>query len=634
MLTLGNLKFVASQTATALQVAALFRGKSSGITPTTLLGTMTGTLSQWNSTSDITNGSQVTFTSNVMGNVSSIVYKNKISNFTLADVIANKVSFYNGSENTMPSFTAKVTDTVAGLDSLPITSNSGFVATGTVFTNNPGLHSGLLIFGDASGGGGGGPAWSSNSGISGVNGSAAPDTLTGTAYEDIVFGDGSGGGAGSVITIGNNTSPGAGGGAPDNISGGAGNDILFGDGFSGSYTPGTSSSGTNGGYGGGGGGGNNRTGSSTFGKGGVGGGEGYSGNILPGDTVLPGSASTIGFARTGLPGNGGSSGNGGGGGGGVSATGSEDTNPITAGLDPLIYNKVIADLGNPNSDIFNQVMGNGDDTIDGGAGDDWIMGGFGNDLITGGSGNDNLWGRGGTNTIVKSAYSYTEGTPNSFESASFTFMPTDTLNAGNSLSVAGLTITAISDIDGQQLANALSNISTGGSGTSTTQYTISGNLTSGWKSNTVTGPSGSFAFYTVKFQTNVNGSVVTNPGEMTQSKTTFNMTDNDTFKWNTGDAVSGSLSTDTIKDFSAWIPNTSKGDKIDISDLLRGLGYRSGLVLTDWVSFTQAIGGNPAEINIDTGVDTSVIQKIVLDSANLGTNTSLQNLIDNRVLIT
>jgi hypothetical protein len=131
-----------------------------------------------------------------------------------------------------------------------------------------------------------------------------------------------------------------------------------------------------------------------------------------------------------------------------------------------------------------------------------------------------------------------------------------------------------------------------------------------------------------------NGNVVTNPGEMTQSKTTFNMTDNDTFKWNTGDAVSGSLSTDTIKDFSAWIPNTSKGDKIDISDLLRGLGYRSGLVLTDWVSFTQAIGGNPAEINIDTGVDTSVIQKIVLDSANLGTNTSLQNLIDNRVLIT
>jgi hypothetical protein len=224
-------------------------------------------------------------------------------------------------------------------------------------------------------------------------------------------------------------------------------------------------------------------------------------------------------------------------------------------------------------------------------------------------------------------------------------MQTDTLNAGNSLSVAGLTITAISDINGQQLANALSSISTGGSGTSTAQYTISGNLTSGWSSLAVTSPNnssspyyvigtptGNNSFFTVKFQTNVNDNVVTNPGEMTQSKTTFNMTDNDTFKWNTGDAVSGSLSTDTIKDFKAW--NGTSGDKIDISDLLRGLGYRSGLVLTDWVSFTQAIGGNPAEINIDTGVDTSVIQKIVLDSANLGTNTSLQKLIDNRVLIT
>ena len=78
----------------------------------------------------------------------------------------------------------------------------------------------------------------------------------------------------------------------------------------------------------------------------------------------------------------------------------------------------------------------------------------------------------------------------------------------------------------------------------------------------------------------------------------------------------------------------SSGDKIDISDLLSGLGYRSGLVLADWVSFTQASGSIPAEINIDTGAGTSVIQKIILDSANLGTNTSLQNLLDNRVLLT
>ena len=331
---------------------------------------------------------------------------------------------------------------------------------------------------------------------------------------------------------------------------------------------------------------------------------------------------------------GGSQGDGGGGGGGVSASNNAiDTTTVTAGLDPQIYNKVMTDLGNPNSDIFNQVMGNGDDTIDGGAGNDWIMGGFGNDLITGGSGNDTLWGRGGTNTISKSVYAYVNGTATTPESASFTLMPTDTLSAGNSLSVAGLTVTAINDLNGLQLANALANITAGGSGISTTNYTISGNLTSGWFSNPYTSPSGNFSFYTVKFQANGNGNLANHPPEMNVAQITFNMTDNDTFKWNAGDASPGSLSTDTLKDFKAW--NGSSGDTIDISDLLRGLGYQPGVsILADWVSFNPANGSTPASINIDAGASTPVIQTIVLENALLGPNTTLQNLLDNRVLLT
>ena len=597
---------------------------------------MTGNLDIWASTSDTNNNNQVKFTSTTLGNLSPIKFKNKVSNFTLADVDNGKVSFYYGSESTMPTFTAKVTDNIAFLDSPSVTTTSGFVAQGTPFVSNTiQLHTGLLVFGDASGGGGGGTSWSGGNGLSGVNGQANADTLNGSDYEDIIFGDGSGGGAGAMMGYNIPGSPGKGGGAPDDISGGAGNDILFGDGFSGSYqsAQSTVALGTNGGYGGGGGGGNVRGNSLALGKGGIGGGDGNNQVISAGD-AFAGFGSTLGRSRTGLAGVYSSTGSGGGGGGGVSATGLDDTNTVKAGLDPLIYKKVTDDLNDANSDLFKQVLGNGDDTINGGAGDDWIMGGFGNDLIIGGSGNDTLWGRGGTNTFTKYYYTYSNGSSSAPESASFVFTQADTLSAGDTLSVAGLTITAVSDLTSQDLASALSGISTGGTPSSVGgKYSISGSLTSGWFSNALTtSVSNSKNYYTVKFQTSVNGDVLTNPVEMTRAITTFNTPDNDIFKWNTGDAVSGGLSTDTIKDFKAW--NGSSGDKIDISDLLSGLGYRSGLVLADWVSFTQASGVNPAEINIDTGAGTSVIQKIILDSANLGTNTSLQNLLDNRVLLT
>jgi hypothetical protein len=553
----------------------------------------------------------------------------------LQDVVDGKVSFYFGSDSTMPTFTANVTDSVANLQSSSVTTSSAFVSAGTAFpAPNQGLRSGQIIYGDASGGGAGGVAWGNSISNSGVNGKAAADTLVGSDYEDIIFGDGSGGGVGSLVSPATAYgAPGKGGGAPDSISGGSGNDILFGDGFSGSFQ--TSLLGSNGGYGGGGGGGNNRGNQNSFGKGGIGAGDGYKLRILPGDDTSA-SASTIGHSRTGLAGDYGSSGNGGGGGGGVSATGQDDTNSVTAGLDSATYTKVLADLNNASSDIFTQVMGNGSDTIDGGAGNDWIMGGFGNDLIIGGSGDDTLWGRGGTNTITKTVMTYINGTIATPESASFVFLSSDTLGAGDTLSVAGLTITAVRDVTGQELASALSSIAAGGTGNAVAgAYRISGNLTSGWLSNALTSVvDGARTIYTVKFQTSANGDVLTNPVEMTRAITTLNTSDNDTFQWKSGDAVAGSLSTDTIKDFSAWDRNSSKGDKIDISDLLRGLGYVSGTsVLSDWVGFIAASGNKAARIDIDTGANTSVIQSIVLENANMNANTTLQQLINNGVLV-
>jgi Ca2+-binding RTX toxin-like protein len=342
---------------------------------------------------------------------------------------------------------------------------------------------------------------------------------------------------------------------------------------------------------------------------------------------LAGSPSSIGYSRTGTLGYAG-------GGGGVSATGADDTNPVTAGLDPVIYNKVIADLNNTNSDIFTQVMGNGNDTLDGGAGNDWIMGGFGNDTIIGGSGNDILWGRGGTDTVTKFGIKNIDGKINTPESMEFGFVQFDKLGAGNTVSIGGLTLTATSDLNGLELATAFSNITAGGSGNPVQgKYSFSGHLLSGWQSTGITEvfQNPLYKSYNITFVSTSNGNV-TLPTELQAAITKFNMTDNDTFKWNSGDASAGSLTTDTIKDFKAW--DGSSGDKIDISGLLRGLGYSSSSsTLSDWVMFTPASGSSAAKIDIDTGAGTNVIQTIVLENANLGTNTTLQHLLDNRVVV-
>jgi hypothetical protein len=185
------------------------------------------------------------------------------------------------------------------------------------------------------------------------------------------------------------------------------------------------------------------------------------------------------------------------------------------------------------------------------------------------------------------------------------------------------------------LATALSNISTGGTGTSVAgKYTITGNLQAGWFSSAITtlSPDTGKYYYNITFKNSVNGDISVASTSLQAAITTYNSTDNDTFKWNSGDAVSGSLSTDTIKDFKAW--SGSSGDKLDISDLLRGLGFVSGTsALSDWVSFTPSSGSTAARIDIDTGGNSPIVQSIVLENANLGTNTTLQNLLDNRVLV-
>ena len=199
-----------------------------------------------------------------------------------------------------------------------------------------------------------------------------------------------------------------------------------------------------------------------------------------------------------------------------------------------------------------------------------------------------------------------------------------------------MTLTATSDLNGLELATAFSNITAGGSGNPVQgKYSFSGHLLSGWQSSGITEVYQNVLFksYNITFANTTNGSV-TLPTELQAAITKFNMTDNDTFQWKSGDAVAGSLSTDTIKDFAAWDSITSKGDKIDITGLLDSLGYIRGTSrLSDWVSFTAASGNTAARIDIDTGDNTSVVQAIVLENANMNVNTTLQQLINNGVLV-
>ena len=108
----------------------------------------------------------------------------------------------------------------------------------------------------AGGGNGGGAAgdymWDYGRIPTGGAGASGSGTITGSPYNDVMFGDGSGGGAG-----GSDYRPGVGGLAgsgSETILGGSGNDIIFGDGFNGENSI-VGGNGAAGGFGGGGGGG-------------------------------------------------------------------------------------------------------------------------------------------------------------------------------------------------------------------------------------------------------------------------------------------------------------------------------------------------------------------------------------------
>ncbi len=77
-----------------------------------------------------------------------------------------------------------------------------------------------------------------------------------------------------------------------------------------------------------------------------------------------------------------------------------NTDQITETLDNSVYERVLADLNNPDSALHKQSMGTGNDVLNGGAGNDWIMAGGGNDTLDGGTGNDTLYGGLGNDTYI------------------------------------------------------------------------------------------------------------------------------------------------------------------------------------------------------------------------------------------
>jgi hypothetical protein len=142
---------------------------------------------------------------------------------------------------------------------------------------------GYYIAGDGSGGGGAGDYFADYNKLAlGGHGAGDNDTIVGTSYNDVIFGDGSGGGGGGSkhrLAAGGNSGSGS-----DNIDGGAGNDIIFGDGFKGNDNHGTTNweHGGIGGFGGGGGGGGSYSPHGNGGNGGLlaGGGGGQSDKVF------------------------------------------------------------------------------------------------------------------------------------------------------------------------------------------------------------------------------------------------------------------------------------------------------------------------------------------------------------------
>jgi hypothetical protein len=556
-----------------------------------------------------------------------------IGSFTLDEVANGTVGFYYNGDPSQPGnfFTAKVT---TGSQS-----SSQFGVTLSFIT--PALSAegtgGLIFYGDGSGKGG--YAWTST--LSGTNGAGDSDTLTGTNFNDVIFGDGSGGGEGTSNSSGGFTGvAGRGGGGNDIVFGGAGDDLMFGDGFAGnelSFGTQLYGGGALGGYGGGGSSAARDMYASpwTPSIGGGTGGQGSSVNSVPTSPIYKGQTNTIGkatvtedYASTnngsylGAPG------------AGVTANGAggpPSATSITAFLTQSTYAKVLTDFKNgPSSGqdkrMFTQVMGDGNDILDGGAGNDWIMGGYGNDTITGGSGDDTLWGRGGGVHIVNiNNYDGTLGNtsvnpviPPATEKADVVFA--DGLKVGESASIGGLSIkvTGTVDMTAAQVAAAfagLANNATSGTSVAGVTFTSSGSL-SGWSSGAVTTKSN----YNNSNDNLVTFTSTTANSNITNLTASYTLLDNDTFIWNSNDAGTGGA-VDIIKDFNAW--NGTSGDKLNITSLLKNYVTNTS-TLSQWV--TVATGqtapngtANSTKITIDVdGIGNgTVTQTIWLEGVNL-----------------
>ena len=239
-----------------------------------------------------------------------------------------------------------------------------------------------------------------------------------------------------------------------------------------------------------------------------------------------------------------------------------------------VYDKVLSDISQTASiddRIFTQVMGKGNDSIDAGAGGDWVMGGYGNDTITGGIGNDTMWGRGGGNHIVN--LGLTNGTSTTTENTDVYF--TDGLKIGESITIGGLTLTAVTAMTVSHVIAAFENLAQGattGNTVTGVTYNASGSLAN-WSSGAAA-QSSSFNSFAIKF---TSTTPTTNVTDLTAS---YKLLDNDTFVWNANDAGTTGA-TDVIKDFSAW--NGTEGDKLNITSLLAGYSSTTS-TLSQWVS--------------------------------------------------
>jgi len=314
-------------------------------------------------------------------------------------------------------------------------------AANATFTTEMG---GYYIAGDGSGGGGAGDYWYEYNKLAlGGHGAGDNDTIVGTSYNDVIFGDGSGGGGGGSkhrLAAGGNSGSGS-----DNIDGGAGNDIIFGDGFKGNDNHGTTNweHGGIGGFGGGGGGGGSYNPNGNGGNGGLlaGGGGGQSDKVFGislyggvsgginskpaggvahisdnkwgGNSAMP---SIVGAGYFNEQSKGGTGSNAFGAGGGAGFGGLNSINQvITTSTSPWTSQYCSGGLpqggnggaGSTNKVIYDDSSGNLYSYVSGqltsifGSTPGTLNGvGTGADIIDGGAGNDHLFGLGGNNIFV------------------------------------------------------------------------------------------------------------------------------------------------------------------------------------------------------------------------------------------